>query len=106
MSSEESAEKGQRLDIIPGGFVESPSTDFLTKHIMKMSEARDHHMYHFKVGNKIVHTGITTDMERREGEHQSKWPKGHISQVGHARTRQGALDWEQDQRDKGKPTGP
>ena len=39
---------------------------------------RDTFKYQFKVGNKIVHGGITDDLERREAEHQKKWPKGHI----------------------------
>ena len=32
--------------------------------------ARDTYKYHFKKGNKIVHTGITNDLERREQEHK------------------------------------
>ena len=50
----------------------------------------------FKVGNKIVHGGITNDLERREAEHQQKWPKGHIKQVGYRTTRDAALDWEKE----------
>ena len=34
--------------------------------------ARDTYKYHFKKGNKIVHTGITNDLERREQEHK-RW---------------------------------
>ena len=47
---------------------------------------RDHLKYDFKVGNKIVHSGITTDLERREEEHKQRWPSGHIVQVGRATT--------------------
>ena len=43
-----------------------------------MANLRDTYKYQFKVGNKIVHGGITDDLERREGEHQQKWSKGHI----------------------------
>ncbi len=32
--------------------------------------------YHFKKGNKIIHTGITNDIDRREAEHQRKWGWG------------------------------
>ena len=57
---------------------------------------RDMSRYHFKVGNKIVHGGITNDLDRREQEHQRKWPKGHIVQVGPKVTRGSALEWERD----------
>ena len=30
---------------------------------------RDTYKYEFKIGNKIVHKGITDDLPRREGEH-------------------------------------
>ncbi|MDO9559848.1 MAG: hypothetical protein Q7I89_09230 [Syntrophales bacterium] len=53
--------------------------------------------YHYKIGNKIVHSGITDDLERREQEHQQKWPKGHIKQVGIKTTEDGAREWEKDQ---------
>jgi predicted GIY-YIG superfamily endonuclease len=41
-----------------------------------MSKRRNTYKYHFKIGNKIVHSGITKDLKRREQEHQGKWPKG------------------------------
>ncbi len=41
---------------------------------------RDTHKY--KVGNRVVHGGITNDLERREREHQQTWPTGHIKQDG------------------------
>ncbi|HPG01367.1 MAG TPA: GIY-YIG nuclease family protein [Kiritimatiellia bacterium] len=59
-----------------------------------MSE-RDTYKYVFKVGNKIVHGGITEDLERREQEHQQKWRKGHIVQVGRRTTEEAARAWEQ-----------
>ena len=64
--------------------------------------------YHFKLGNKIVHTGITGDIDCRAAEHQQTpgWEKGHIFQVGNRTTRAAALEWENEQRKKGKPTGP
>ena len=55
---------------------------------------RDTHKYDFKIGNKIVHSGITTDLERREQEHQQRWPKGHITQVGNRTTEEAARDCE------------
>lgn len=60
-----------------------------------MSE-RDTYKYVFKVGNKTVHGGITEDLERREQEHQQKWRKGHIVQVGRRTTEEAARAWEQE----------
>jgi len=50
--------------------------------------------YVFKIGNKIVHGGITDDLERREPEHKKKHPKGHIKQVGRRTTEEAAREWE------------
>ena len=58
---------------------------------------RDTYKYEFKVSNKTVHKGITNDLERRELEHQQKWPKGHIEQVGRRCSEDGAREWEKDQ---------
>lgn len=57
---------------------------------------RDTYKYHFKVGNKIVHGGITNDLDRREQEHKQKWPKGHIVKVGKITTEEAARQWEKD----------
>ena len=59
-----------------------------------MAKSRDTFKYQFKIGNKIVHGGITNDLDRREKEHQQKWPEGHIKQVGHRTTEEAARDWE------------
>jgi len=56
---------------------------------------RDTYTYDFKVGNKIVHSGITNDLERRQSEHKARWPKGHIVKVGAAKTEKAARAWEQ-----------
>ena len=61
-----------------------------------MARKRDTYKYQFKVGNKIVHGGMTEDLERREQEHQQKWPKGHIVQVGRRTTEEAAREWEED----------
>ncbi len=67
---------------------------------------RDTYKYHFKVGNVIVHRGITKDLPRREMEHQNSgsytnygsqrlyWSNGHIVQVGNITTWEAALAWE------------
>ncbi len=62
-----------------------------------MPKPRDTYKYHYKIGNKIVHSGITDDLERREQEHQQKWTKGHIKQVGRKTTEDAAREWEHDQ---------
>ena len=59
-------------------------------------EKRDTYKYYFKVGNKIVHGGITDDLERREQEHQQKWHNGHIKQVGRRTTEEAARKWEEE----------
>ena len=55
---------------------------------------RDTYKYHLKTGNKTVHRGITTDLTRREAEHQQTWPDSHIKAVGRRTTRESALKWE------------
>ena len=59
-----------------------------------MPKPRNTYKYQLKVGNKIVHEGITDDLERREQEHKQKWSKGHIKQVGHRTTEEAAREWE------------
>lgn len=59
-----------------------------------IAKPRDIYKYQFKIGNKIVHGGITSDLARREIEHQQKWPNGHIKQVGRRTTEDAARDWE------------
>lgn len=60
-----------------------------------MAKPQNTYKYHFKVGNKIKHGGITDDLERREMEHQQNWPKGHIKQVGRKTTEEVAREWEE-----------
>ena len=57
---------------------------------------RDTYKYQQKIGNKIVHGGITGDLGRREKEHQQKWPKSHITKVGRVTTEEAAHKWEKD----------
>jgi len=59
-----------------------------------MLKPRNTYKYQFKVGNKIVHEGITDDLERREQEHKQKWSKGHIKQVGRRTAEKAAREWE------------
>lgn len=69
-----------------------------------MENRRNYSRYDLRQGRKIVHTGITRDLERREREHQEQFPGSKASQVGPKVTEKGARKWEQEQRDKGKPT--
>ena len=62
----------------------------------RMAKIRDTYKYQFKVGNKIVHVGITKDLEHREKEHQQNRPKGRIKQVGHRTTEEAARTWEKE----------
>ncbi|MCY4007147.1 MAG: hypothetical protein OXE84_10070 [Rhodobacteraceae bacterium] len=66
---------------------------------------RNTYKYHFKTGHRIVHTGITNDLDRREAEHQQTYGEsGHILKVGRATTRDAALKWEREQAARGRPT--
>ena len=76
--------------------------------VYKLKIMNDTYKYHFKVGNKIVHGGITDDLNRREIEHQNSdkwtlfngnrlyWSSGHIVRIGNRTTREAALRWERD----------
>ena len=67
--------------------------------------ARNTYKYHFKKGNKILHTGITNDLDRREKEHKREYgADGHIKKVGIATTLDAALKWESEQTERGNPT--
>lgn len=57
---------------------------------------RDTYRYQFKVGNKVVCAGTTSDLERREAEHRRRWPGGNIVQVGRKTTKQAARSWEKE----------
>ena len=61
--------------------------------------------YHFKLGDKIIHTGVTGDIDRREAEHRSEpgMSKGYAKQVGLRTTYDAAHAWVREQAKKGKP---
>lgn len=61
------------------------------------NEPRDTYKYRLWHRGKVVHKGITNDLERREREHRQKWPGGRIAQVGNRTTRSAARQWEEDQ---------
>ena len=65
-----------------------------------MSNERDTYKYQFVGPNgRIKHSGITNDLERREGELRRQYGEGNIRKVGNRTTREAARNWE-----KGRPT--
>lgn len=38
--------------------------------------------YELKVADKVVFTGITGNLKRREKHHQLEWPSGYIVNLG------------------------
>jgi predicted GIY-YIG superfamily endonuclease len=77
----------QHSDIIESGITTLQVTD--------MTE-RDTYKYHLKKGNKIIHVGVTNDLNRREAEHQKSFPGTEIHSVGRRTTRESALKWERE----------
>ena len=65
-------------------------------------ETRDYYKYHIRVGHRIVHRGITNDLEHALNEHRQTWPDATIRQVGRCATRKAALEWE---RSRGRRRG-
>ena len=57
---------------------------------------RDTYKYHLKRGNTVVHRGITTDLKRREAEHQDAFPGAKIKQIGLRTTPEAGLKWERE----------
>ena len=50
--------------------------------------------YRLRHRGKVVHHGITNNPDRREGEHQERWPGSNLEKIGVKVTRKGALEWE------------
>lgn len=71
-----------------------------------MSNPRDTYKYQFfGSDDKIKHSGITDDLERRESELRHKYGPGHIKKVGRKTTREAARKWEEDRPTAGR-SGP
>lgn len=56
-------------------------------------EEEDTYKYHLIHKGKIVHRGVTYDLDRREVEHQETWLGAWIKQVGRKTTRKEAVKW-------------
>lgn len=65
---------------------------------------RDTYKYRFKRGGRVVRSGITNDLDRRQKELQRQHRGGTIEQVGNRTTREAARNWE-DNQPKGTPPG-
>lgn len=59
-----------------------------------MAKSRSTNKYHLIKDRKVVHRGITDDLDRREREHQQEFPNSHIKKIGRTTTREAGLDWE------------
>ncbi|MDD9857620.1 MAG: GIY-YIG nuclease family protein [Gammaproteobacteria bacterium] len=70
-----------------------------------MPTYRDTYQYYFKMGNKIVHVGITynPDFSEAELKQMPGLGKGHIKEIGFRTTYDIANAWLQEQIRQGKP---
>ena len=59
-----------------------------------MGAKRPYKKYDVVVDGKIVHSGITKDLDRRKQEHKGKWVKATVKQVGGSVTEKSAREWE------------
>lgn len=59
-----------------------------------MGRPRNTSKYLVKRGNKIIHGGITDDLERRTQEWLRIYPDARVVKVGRRTTREAALAWE------------
>ena len=67
--------------------------------------ARNTYKYHFKVGNKIIYSGITDDLVEQERDLQHTLDSsGRIAPVGDPVAKDAALQWESEQAARGRPT--
>ena len=60
---------------------------------------RDTYKYHLKQGDKIIRSGITNNLQRREKELQRDYgPDVYVHQVGRRTTREEAREWQKKQK--------
>ena len=60
--------------------------------------ARRTYCYEFIAKDRVMVYGFTTDLKRREQEHQRRWPHGHITKVDGPMSHREAWIWEQKQK--------
>lgn len=70
-----------------------------------MPTYRDTCQYYFKMGNKIVHVGISYNPDVNEAEIRQRpgLSKGHVKEIGFRTTFESANAWLQEQIRRGKP---
>lgn len=56
--------------------------------------ARNTYRYRLTLGNRVILHGFTTDLARRETEHQLRWPEARVEPVGDPISHQEAWEWE------------
>ncbi len=62
------------------------------------------YQYHFKIGNKVIQTGLTGDIDWMEAELRDRHNgKGHMKQIGWRTTYEAARAWLNEQQEQGKP---
>ena len=61
--------------------------------------------YFFHSAGRVVWVGITQDLERREREHQERWPSGYIVKKFGPASEVAARAWEKSHHDRGYPGG-
>ena len=61
----------------------------------RKQKLRNWYKYDYTKNRRIIHSGITTDLERREKEHQNTYGGGRIKQVGRRTTEEAARAWEE-----------
>lgn len=79
--------------------IEKAVKEVLEARGVRTEPKRDTYKYHLKQGNKVIRSGITNNLDRREKEHQRELGNDvHIQQVGKRTTREGAREWEKKQK--------
>ncbi len=65
--------------------------------LLSISMLKMSHLVAIKIPQPLGLGGITTDIDRREREHQQRWQGGRIVQVGGMKTEAEARAWEANQ---------
>ena len=86
------------------GQISKPQIERAVKRVLEargvpIEPKRDTYKYRLKRGNKVIHSGITNDLNRREKEHKRKFGNEvYLQQVGRPTTREDAREWEKKQK--------
>ena len=56
-------------------------------------DKKDTYKYQLKIGRRIIQRNVTSDLVRREIEHQIRYPESKVIQIGRKTTRKAALLW-------------